>query len=75
MLLRPVSVFNESELRRLSEDLFCFMNFDMMLSSKLLDNLFKPDNFGDLHGSCAFSRILQVRGSSVWAEVTFASLT
>jgi len=75
MLICPVSLFNESKLRRLGKDLFCFMNFDMVLSSKLLNDLVEPDKFGDLYDSPAFSRISEMRGSdrlparpSKWVE-------
>ena len=63
MLICPMSLFNESELWRFGEDFFCFMNLDMVLSSKLLNDLVEPDKFGDLHDSPAFSRIWEMRGS------------
>jgi hypothetical protein len=54
MLVGPMFLFNESEFWRVCKDLFCFMDFDMVLSSKLLNNLFEPKNLGDLHDSAPY---------------------
>jgi len=51
MLICPVSLFNESKLWRAGKDLFYFMNFDVVLSSELLNDLLEPNNVGDFHDS------------------------